>query len=741
MTPALVRTTGPHGAVRRDIDGAQHARARAQAIHRAATGGGGSPVPAGLRHRFEAAFGSGLGHVRIHLGPSADAAARAAGAMAYTVGRDIVFASGAYRPERGRGALLVAHEIAHTRQQGVLAEDLVTDDARTHPDLEHAAADAAVAAVMGRRASVSRHARARGLLQRAEHGTYISLLGTQSFLDAGERFYRDWGYPNVRRVRTVGEILDDLDRARGTIDRFRIVSHANPGGLQLGFLPSIHPGFFDAAATEFSTPERFRREFAGIGAGVPEFLSAAAIGNLLGELRADSVTGPLLTTIGVGMSTPDLTSPLGILIRALLEERFLADARDTQGGQPQIPAAVTEFTTLRINRYEPVVVSAAPAASQQAVRQAIRSLRAQMPAGLARRNATFAPLSQQEADIFGAGVSDAPGGNVLRPSLRTAIEEGTGSGPVLRRLNGVRSKITAQTHIEIRGCNIGSNPTVMDRYRAFFGRPNDLPSMTAPDLFQFFFQLGFQTFTQAPADQAALSQEWTAPGSTVPQEFEDWTRIRAREMVRVVNDRTLTALCTRYGLSIAEVRVLNPEIPDENALQPGQAIWLVARTVRAASGEKLEDIAQRHLRSRHAWPRLWSWNPQITDPRRITNAPIWIVPATARARVAAAPRTQADLRSSMAAGETFVKVDAASGAPTALLDDRVRARAIATWLAAQPFDARGRTAAALTRLYQANLAGQMRRTHVAFLSRTFPNVTDPIFPDDPRHAGHIIRRP
>jgi len=47
----------------------------------------------------------------------------------------------------------------------------------------------------------------------------------------------------------------------------------------------------------------------------------------------------------------------------------------------------------------------------------------------------------------------------------------------------------------------------------------------------------------------------------------------------------------------------------------------------------------------------------------------------------------------------------------------------------------------VTKLYRVKYSEKVAGTYVAFLSQGYPNVTDPIFPDDPRYEKHIIRRP
>jgi hypothetical protein len=63
-------------------------------------------------------LGYDLSSVRLHADPIADESARAVDARAYTLGRDIVFAEGEFRPSSDTGRELLAHELAHVVQGG-----------------------------------------------------------------------------------------------------------------------------------------------------------------------------------------------------------------------------------------------------------------------------------------------------------------------------------------------------------------------------------------------------------------------------------------------------------------------------------------------------------------------------------------------------------------------------------------------------------------------------------------------
>jgi hypothetical protein len=62
--------------------------------------------------------GFDFSNVRIHADARAAESARSVAALAYTVGRDIVFGEGQYRPHTMQGQRLLAHELAHVAQQG-----------------------------------------------------------------------------------------------------------------------------------------------------------------------------------------------------------------------------------------------------------------------------------------------------------------------------------------------------------------------------------------------------------------------------------------------------------------------------------------------------------------------------------------------------------------------------------------------------------------------------------------------
>jgi hypothetical protein len=102
---------------------------------------GGSPLDPAARGLAEEHMSFDFGGIRIHGDGKADASARAVDALAYTVGRHIVFRAGHYAPETEQGQRLLVHELAHACQQGAA------------PRKDHKPARIATASVLQRQAA------------------------------------------------------------------------------------------------------------------------------------------------------------------------------------------------------------------------------------------------------------------------------------------------------------------------------------------------------------------------------------------------------------------------------------------------------------------------------------------------------------------------------------------------------------------------------------------------------------
>jgi uncharacterized protein DUF4157 len=77
----------------------------------------GTPLDDGTRTFMESRFRQDFSGVRVHSDSRAAVSALAVNALAYTIGRDVVFAAQQYQPGTDAGRRLLAHELTHVVQQ------------------------------------------------------------------------------------------------------------------------------------------------------------------------------------------------------------------------------------------------------------------------------------------------------------------------------------------------------------------------------------------------------------------------------------------------------------------------------------------------------------------------------------------------------------------------------------------------------------------------------------------------
>jgi hypothetical protein len=104
----------------------------------------GQPLDTATRQFFEPRFGRDFSQVRVHTNARAAESARAVNALAYTVGRDIVFGAGQFVSRSSADRRLLAHELTHVIQQRAAIHESGSLRVGQHDDsLEQEAADVA----------------------------------------------------------------------------------------------------------------------------------------------------------------------------------------------------------------------------------------------------------------------------------------------------------------------------------------------------------------------------------------------------------------------------------------------------------------------------------------------------------------------------------------------------------------------------------------------------------------------
>lgn len=157
----------------------------------------GQPLDPATRAFMEPRFGHDFSQVRVHTDGKAAESARAVNALAYTVGRDVVFDSGQYAPYTHEGRQLITHELTHVIQQKFSSPFMpsqlkVADDVKSEQEASQAATEISNAQALSNHYSGYQQHSSRQLLRqphRGQSGVINATVRVRWSSDDGE-FYR-----------------------------------------------------------------------------------------------------------------------------------------------------------------------------------------------------------------------------------------------------------------------------------------------------------------------------------------------------------------------------------------------------------------------------------------------------------------------------------------------------------------------------------------------------------------------
>ncbi|HLH73800.1 MAG TPA: DUF4157 domain-containing protein, partial [Chloroflexota bacterium] len=213
----------------------------------------GRPLDTASRAFFEPRFGRDFSRVRVHADAPAAASARALNALAYTVGRDLVFDTGQFAPETAAGRRLLAHELTHVVQQD--AGDVAPLPRRVgdaHDDDEREANAAMVELSEETETlwpAIQPASRARGIVQRFSTSEHIE-IGNRAYEQAHAQIQPPSGSPLTIDADFVKELYLPAESAPGV---------ASPPSLRYqraGGGPAQTYGQLVAAADDFASFEQ-----------------------------------------------------------------------------------------------------------------------------------------------------------------------------------------------------------------------------------------------------------------------------------------------------------------------------------------------------------------------------------------------------------------------------------------------------------------------------------------------------
>ncbi|MGS0687389.1 eCIS core domain-containing protein [Nakamurella sp. GG22] len=210
--------------------------------------GRGRPLPANIADAMGEAMGADLGEVRIHTGDEPAALARSVQATAFTLGRDIYFGAGSYAPQTTSGQRLLAHELAHTVQQGPAGRPgggpVI---GRAGDPAEHEAdrvADGVLGVLRRRSSEVSNpDQRAGGLT--ASPALMRSTAPSRTAAPSPTRLLRKVGFEAELMVPSLGPSADKLKYLKSAADVTDSVKSFLDGGVPYGTDMGGHAGGLD----------------------------------------------------------------------------------------------------------------------------------------------------------------------------------------------------------------------------------------------------------------------------------------------------------------------------------------------------------------------------------------------------------------------------------------------------------------------------------------------------------------
>jgi len=592
----------------------------------------GRPMPAGLRRDMEDRLGQGFADVCLHSDHRAAESADAVAAQAYTVGRHIVFGAGRYEPGSASGRMLITHELSHAAANppGI---SVPSGHLRISSPLESAERHAAdvsegvssrlpvpivqpglfrqAASVVELTAASVNHTRVTvppivGLTFTARKtpanatGVSFSLVGNDASLTAGTMINSSSGAITVDPAQTGGSAHVEASQTTtapdgsSTIQTFTVPFNFNaiPSGISSTSAITAAPdGFYGGDFTHtFLSPaggqaaldrSHVNERFPGASG------TTLTITGSFGPLTIH-VNSPNLASAGWDLnSLGDMVAPDHVTWSDRTDVRpFVANASNPKPTDtlPQALTAPQEFRNLSF----PNQVYGTTAVASTTHRRALEERNNQLTA-VTSANATG--VNEEVVEVYrGPTVFRRCSANPA--SVRMSLPTPPGGSPPAVDITTITVDVEGQDadpRFSIQGDALGSTITQSGDFT---------PGMTAGNVV-------------VRAGSSTNFDEVTVTIEPRPQQFVRLDQDRTAD--QVIQDQNLS----RQGVDVAALERLNPELQSSGTIPAGTVVWTTARDV-PANATGFEEIAERYFGSRHRWPRLWSFNPQIQDPSSIT---------------------------------------------------------------------------------------------------------------------------
>ncbi|MCL9812049.1 eCIS core domain-containing protein [Natranaeroarchaeum aerophilus] len=225
-------------------------------------GGEGMPLEGSIQRSLEDRMDADFSDVRIHTGADATKACEAIDARAFTCGNKIAFNAGEYNPESPEGQYLLAHELAHVKQQtGGAAISMMPKEGGLQidpdPQLEREADEMAAQALSGEEPLVVNRMGADVHIQRAAKGESMAYEGLDNLTEEVANL-RETVAENQQEIQdtksSLGALEDEVHGGLGETAAGIAGAGLGAGAIALG-RAGMEPAMQDGLANTAMNPE------------------------------------------------------------------------------------------------------------------------------------------------------------------------------------------------------------------------------------------------------------------------------------------------------------------------------------------------------------------------------------------------------------------------------------------------------------------------------------------------------
>ncbi|ELZ01230.1 hypothetical protein C482_08541 [Natrialba chahannaoensis JCM 10990] len=277
----------------------------------------GRSLDGAIQRAMEERMGDSFGDVRIHTDAQAAQACEEINARAFTVGNHIAFNDGEYDPTSPEGQHILAHELAHVRQQtGGVISMMPKPDANLQidpdPQLEQEAEETAQRVMAGGELGIQRMQKTEIHVQRMVQGTDAVAAGNSKRIS--------------EVVERVSSIEDTLENISGKLESYesKLDEHEDSVGRlwsKVGQLKS------NSTEESFSTEQKVAMGIGGgaLLGGLGDFLKEG-MDQMIGASTGDPQVDLALATV-IGATAGGVTTLAGMGLGGLKDQ--LTDFRNS----------------------------------------------------------------------------------------------------------------------------------------------------------------------------------------------------------------------------------------------------------------------------------------------------------------------------------------------------------------------------------------------------------------------------